>query len=83
MCEICMGPCMRNVSKASYYMYMYIYMHWVHLYVMYIVCVCVCVCVCVYVCVCMYCLWYRVYDLPESELLKHWDDTYKFIKEVK
>ncbi|XP_003389465.1 PREDICTED: protein phosphatase Slingshot homolog 2-like [Amphimedon queenslandica] len=25
----------------------------------------------------------RVYDLPESELLKHWDDTYKFIKEVK
>ena len=25
----------------------------------------------------------RVYDVPESELLKHWDDTYKFIKEVK
>lgn len=25
----------------------------------------------------------RLYDVPESELLKHWDDTYKFIKEAK
>ena len=22
----------------------------------------------------------RLYDVPQSELLKHWDNTYKFIK---
>ena len=25
----------------------------------------------------------RLYDVPESELLKHWNKTYKFIKEAK
>ena len=29
------------------------------------------------------CIICRVFDVPESELLMHWDDTYKFIKEVK
>ena len=25
----------------------------------------------------------RVFDVHNSDLLKHWDDTYKFIKEAK
>jgi len=25
----------------------------------------------------------RLYDLPSSELMKHWDKTYNFIKEAK
>ena len=30
-------------------------------------------------------LWlcYRLYDVPDSELIKHWGKTYRFIKEAK
>ena len=26
---------------------------------------------------------HRLYDLPNSELMKHWDKTYTFLKEAK
>ena len=32
------------------------------------------------VCVCDVC---RLYDVPDSELIKHWEKTYRFIKEAK
>ena len=31
-------------------------------------------------CVCDVC---RLYDVPDSELIKHWEKTYRFIKEAK
>lgn len=29
------------------------------------------------------CTFYRLYDLPNSELMKYWDKTYTFLKEAK
>lgn len=31
----------------------------------------------------VYLFLYRLYDMPSSELMKHWDKTYTFIKEAK
>jgi hypothetical protein len=31
----------------------------------------------------VYLFLYRLYDIPSSELMKHWDKTYAFIKEAK